>query len=283
MDARQLELLSYQPEEAARRLLASELDSILIMTGWDSPIVQRLARSPEITLRGFPRADAYVALDPTLSKLILPRGVADLARDRPPEDTPLIASKASLAVRADVHPALQYLLLRAAMEIHARGTIFERAGEFPAPEVIDLPLSKEARDMYRAGPSFLQRSLPFWLAVLVQRILILIIPVVGIIYPLWSLVPRLYRWQMQRRVFNIYRELYIVEHALLRAPSDRVVMARLDDLEQRVLSMRLPAAYSEMSYNLRANIRMVRQRAREARPEQPAADQVFGVRSGGYQ
>ena len=284
MDAGQMQLLPYQPEEAARRLLANELDAILIMTAWDSPVVQQLARAPDITLRGFPRADAYVALDPTLSKLVLPRGVADLAHDRPPEDTPLIASKASLAVREDLHPALQYLLLRAAIEVHARGTIFERAGQFPAAEVIDLPLSKEARDMYRAGPSFLQRSLPFWLAVLVQRVLILVIPVVGIIYPLWSLVPRLYRWQMQRRVFQIYGELNVVEHGLLRAPNDRILLGRLDDLEQRVFAMRLPTAYSEMTYNLRAHIRAVRQQAQGGPARQPSgADQVFGVRSGGYQ
>ena len=141
--------------------------------------------------------------------------------------------------------------------------------------------------MYRAGPSFLQRSLPFWLAVLVQRILILVIPIVGIVYPLWSLVPRLYRWQMQRRVFQIYGELSVVEHGLLRSPSDRILLARLDDLEQRVFAMKLPTAYSEMTYNLRAHIRAVRQRARDGLSGQASgastADQVFGVRSGGYQ
>jgi hypothetical protein len=70
--------------------------------------VQSFARAPEIHLLGFQRADAYVALYPFLDKLVLPRGVADLAANRPPEDTSLIASKASLAVRNDVHPALQF-------------------------------------------------------------------------------------------------------------------------------------------------------------------------------
>ena len=112
----------------------------------------------------FKRADAYVALDPKFSKLILPQGVADLAANRPPADVALIASKASLVVRQDLHAALQYLLLRAAIEVHAQHGIFQRADEFPAPEAIDLPVSADARHVYKSGPSILQRTLPFWLA-----------------------------------------------------------------------------------------------------------------------
>jgi TRAP-type uncharacterized transport system substrate-binding protein len=257
-----LELAADAPEKAARELLAGELDGIVILTGWDSPVVQQLARAPDITLHQFPRADAYVALEPTLSKVVLPRGVADLANDRPPQDTTLIASKASLAVRADLHPALQYLLLRAAIEVHGRPGMFQRAGEFPAAEEIDLPLSDEARNMYRAGPSFLQRSLPFWLAVLVQRVLILVLPMAGIIYPLWSLVPRLYRWQMQRRIFRIYGDLLMIEGELRRAPADRGLVSRLDALDRRVLGLRLPVAFGEMTYNLRVHIRVLRDRLR---------------------
>jgi len=257
-DTRQLQIFAYPPEEAAQALLASKLDVVLVLTAWESPVVQKLARAPDITLHQLSRADAYVALDPKLNKVVLPRGVADLARDLPPRDTTLIASKASLAVRKDVHPALQYLLWCAAMEVHARPGMFHRAGEFPAAEEIDLPLSQEARDWYRAGPSFLQRSLPFWLAELVQRMLILIVPIVGIVYPLWSFVPGIFRWQIERRIFNIYGDLMRLEHEIRRAPSAAGLLERLDDLDRRVLDLRLPAAYGEMTYNLRAHIRALR-------------------------
>jgi TRAP-type uncharacterized transport system substrate-binding protein len=256
----QLQLFAYPPEDAARSLLAGELDAVALSTGWDSPVVQRLARTRDISLIGFPRADAYVALVPTFSKLVLPRGVADLADDRPPQDTPLIASKASLVVRRDLHPAMQYLLLQAAMEVHSRPGMFQRAGEFPAAEEIDLPLSEEARHLYRAGPSFLQRSLPFWLAELVQRILILVVPIASIIYPLWSLVPRIYQGRMQRRVFRMYGELKLLELELRNAaPETRdCLIDRLDDLDRRALNLRVPIAFTEGSYNLKAHIRALR-------------------------
>ncbi len=267
-DTSKLHLLAYSPEQARQALLARELDAALIVTGWDSPIVQSLAREPEIRLLGFPRADAYVALFPFLNKLVLPRGVADLAADRPPQDTALIASKASVAVREDVHPALQFLLLRAMSEVHSRPGMFQRPGEFPAPEQIDLPLSTEAHRFYRSGPNFLQRTLPFWLAEFVQRMLILVVPIVGVVYPLWSLAPKLYFWQKRRRLYPLYRELKLIEHQLLDAsPEQRPgLIRRLEDLDRRANDLTMPGMLNENAYTLRSNIRALLERIETRTP-----------------
>jgi TRAP-type uncharacterized transport system substrate-binding protein len=267
IDDTKLKIFGYLPEESEKALMNGALDGLMLVSGWDSPVVQRLTRAPGITLLGFVRADAYLALDPTLSKLTLPRGVADLAADRPSADITLIASKASLAVRKDLHPALQYLLLQAAIEIHSRAGIFQRAGEFPAPEEIDLPLSDEARHIYRAGPSFLQRSLPFWLAQMVQRLLILLLPVAGIIYPLWSLAPKLYAWQMRRRINRMYSELKLVERDLrvATAATRSEMLSRLEEIDARTLELKVPVSFAESTFNLRAHIRAMRARARGIR------------------
>jgi TRAP-type uncharacterized transport system substrate-binding protein len=262
IDAHQQQLYEYSPEEAARALLAGQIDAVFLASGWDAPVVQTLVRAPDVNVIGFPRADAYVSLDPTLSKLILSRGVADLAHDKPPQDTPLIASKASLAVHKRLHPALQYLLVQAAIEAHARPGIFAHAGAFPAAEEIDLPVSPEARHIYKEGPSILQRYLPFWLAEIVTRLLVLVLPVVGIIYPLWSLAPKIYHWQLQRRIDRIYSELKRLEFELrLGAPGLRdSVLARLDALDQRALNLRLPRTFGGVTYQLKAHIQLLRER-----------------------
>ena len=78
-------------------------------------------------------------------------------------------------MRSDLHPAIEYLLLEAASEIHSEDGVFRTAGQFPAPESIDFPLSRQARQFYKAGSPFLQRHLPFWLAeMLVQEFLVLL-------------------------------------------------------------------------------------------------------------
>jgi len=262
VDPGQLQLVSIPPEPSAQALLDKNLDAVLMLTGWNSPAVQQLLHAPGITLLGFPSADAYVALDPDLSKVVLPMGVLDFGANRPPQDLPLIASKASLAVRQDTHPALQFLLLRAAMELHSHPAIFQRPGEFPAPEAIDLALSKEAREFYRAGPTFLERSLPFWLAELVQRLLILIVPLAGIVYPLWSLAPKLYYWHLRRRLTPMYRQLRAIEHQLLTStPAARSeLLRRLDELEQSARNLPMPGLLTDSTYNLWAKIQEVRAR-----------------------
>ena len=253
-----LQMVEYPPEEAAQRLIDNEIDAAAMLAAWDSASVQRLLRAPGIELTALRRADAYVALDPKFNKVVLPEGVADLAANRPPMDVPMIASKASLVVRKDLHTALQYLLLRAAIEVHGPAAIFQHGGEFPAPEAIDLPLSAEASHVYKAGPSILQRTLPFWLAELIQRLLVIVLPVAGILYPLWSLLPRLYRWQMQRRIFRLYGELRLIERTLHRTadPAERArMLARFQELERHVLELKVPTSFSEMSFNLKMHIR----------------------------
>jgi TRAP-type uncharacterized transport system substrate-binding protein len=267
IDTTRLELSTLAPEQAAPLLIAGEIDAVAMLAAWGSPAVQLLLLAPGIELIGFKRADAVVALYPKFSKLVLPEGVADLGANRPPTDVPLIASKASLVVRQDLHAALQYLLTQAAIEVHARPDIFQRAGEFPAPEVVDLPISEEARHIYKSGPSILQRALPFWLAELLQRLAIILLPIVGIVYPLWSLLPKFYRWQMQRRIYQCYGELRVIEDALRHGPDAEQrarLVARAEELERRVLKLRMPRSFMEMSYNLRAHIRSLRENADRA-------------------
>ena len=195
-----------------------------------------------------------------------PQGVADLGSNRPPADVPLIASKASLVVRRDLHPALQYLLIQAAIEVHGRPGIFQRADEFPASEATDLPLSGEARHLYKSGPSILQRKLPSQLAELLQRLAIVILPLAGILYPLWSLLPGIYRWHMENRIYRFYGELGFIEAALQRstAAEERAqLLARVEEARsRRALDARHPSSYSEKSFNLKAHIRALMASAR---------------------
>jgi hypothetical protein len=175
----------------------------------------------------------------------------------------LIAPKASLVVRRDLHPAIQYLLLDAASEIHGGPGIFNKAGQFPAAEATDLPLSNSARQYYKSGQPFLQRYLPFWLAVLVGQLLILAIPVVGVLYPMLRLAPAVYGWGMRRRIFRLYGQLKFLELELDRRRPEQDVtdlVGKLDRLEARANHLRMPAAFAHLLYTLRMHMNLVRAR-----------------------
>ncbi len=266
IDQSAADFLPLTPQEAADELVRGKIDVAFMMTSWDSPVVQRLLHADGVDFATFPRVDAYIALYPYLSKVELPEGVVDLAKDRPPSNVCLFAEKASLAVRGDLHPALQYLLLDAAEQIHAGPNIFQKAGQFPAAETIDLPLSDEARQFYKSGKPFFQRHLPFWLAVLMDRLLVLLIPLVGVIYPLVQLLPKLYDNAMRQRIYRLYGELRLLETELdsRGAGSDiNDLLERFDRLEEKANRLQLPATYGSMVYTLRDHIVPIRRRLRD--------------------
>ncbi|HEY1364744.1 MAG TPA: TAXI family TRAP transporter solute-binding subunit [Xanthobacteraceae bacterium] len=263
------ELLALPPQEAADKLLAGEIDAVAMLASWDAPVVRQLVADERVELFNLARADAYVALYPFLSKVMVPRGVIDLAKNRPPADAALFAPKASLVVRKDLHPAIQYLLLSTAVQIHSGVGMFNRAGRFPAPEGIELPLSSEAFQFYKSGKPFLQNNLPFWMASLVGHLLVLLIPIVAVLYPLMRFLPPLYGWAMRRRISRLYGELRFLEDDIVArgAAADRTeLMARLEQLDRQASQLRMPIAYESMMFLLRNHIGAVRNRLTASKP-----------------
>jgi len=256
------ELLALPPRAAGEKLLAGEIDVVWMIASWDAPMVQELLADERVTLSDFPRANAIVARHPSLNKVVVPRGVRDLAKDQPRTDVTTIAAKANLVVRNDLHPAIQYLLLDAAVQIHSKSDIFER--QFPVAEVIDIPLSNEALRFYKSGPPLLHDFLPFWMAVVTGKLIILLIPILGILYPMMRFLPYLYDWAMRSKVLRMYGELRFLEDeitAARRAGCDtREMIARLDRLEEQANHVRVPVAYASMLYILRNHIDLVREK-----------------------
>lgn len=256
-------ILALGPDSAAARLIGGQIDAAIILTGWEAPAVQLLLRAPGISLLPLRRVDAFVALYPFLNKVVLPQGVGDMVTDNPPTDVPMLADKSSLVIRDRLHPAIQYLLLYAAEEIHSRPGIFNSAGEFPANESIDLPISRIAREFYKSGRPFLQRYMPFWLAAFGERLLIILVPLLGIMVPLVRMAPAIYGWRIRRRILGLYTDLRVLEHevdARGDAPVAPELTERLDHLERRAHEVKLPAAYAPMLYTLRDHIVLVRKR-----------------------
>jgi TRAP transporter TAXI family solute receptor len=252
--------------QAVDALLEGEVGAALFVAAPDSLVVQRIVGAPGIRLMSLTEADAYTRRFPYLSRLILPKGVFDLVAQVPPQDITLLSSTANLVVKEELHPALAYLLLRAASEVHSRPGVFEHQNEFPAPRDADFPLSVEAQRYYRSGPPFLQRYLPYWGANLVERLWVMLLPVVAILFPLFRLVPPLYRWRVRSRIYRRYARLKEIELDLDEKQSAgalREMLERLDGIERAVNRIQTPLAYSENLYSFRQHIDLVRQRIQQ--------------------
>ena len=247
--------------KAAEELQQGRIDAAFIIASEKAPVVQVLLRSPGVKLMSFSQSSAYQRRFPFLNKLTFPHGVADLVRDFPPEDIRLLAPTANLIIRDDLHPALQTLLLQAASEVHGKTGFFQDAGEFPAYKDQMLPLSPEAARYYKSGPPFLQRYLPFWLAVLADRLIVLLVPLFALMIPLLKIAPAVYTWRVRSKVFRCYGELKFLEDDLKNHFDPEKLgdyRARLDALDDEAAQLHVPLGFTDLVYTLREHVNLVR-------------------------
>lgn len=249
-------------QDAATALVRGDVDAAFFIASVRSPIVRKLLTSRGTKLMSFERAEAYTRTHRFLSNVTLPQGVIDLEKNIPPIDTTLIAATANLVVRRGFHPALIDLLLQTAADVHGTGGLLERQDEFPSPKYLEFPLGKEAQRYYKRGPSFLRRILPFWAATLVDRMVVMLIPLIALLLPLFKVVPPTYRWRVRSRIYRWYKDVKGVDLGLKDEQSRErltMYMAELDRIEDEVNKISTPLSYADQLYNLRMHISLVRE------------------------
>jgi len=257
-------LFNLAGEEAAAALIDDRIDAAFLMGDSATPqIMRKLLWTPGVRLLDFDQADAYARRFPYINKLVLPMGSFDFGKNVPSEDINLIGPTVELVAREDLHPALSDLLIEAAREVHGRATLLQHAGEFPAPLEHEFRISEDARRYYTSGKSFLYRTLPFWLASLVSRMLVVVVPVLVLLIPGLKFVPSLYDWRIRSRIYRWYGLLISLERSLLAQPSPderRELLGRLDYVESEVNKIKVPLSYADQFYVLRNHINFVRSR-----------------------
>jgi hypothetical protein len=195
----------------------------------------------------------------------------DFGLNIPSEDVSLVGPTVELIAREHLHPALSDLLLDAARELHGKATLLQRKGEFPAPLELDIPLSADAARFYKSGKGFFYRYLPFWLASLTSRILVVFVPTIVVLIPLLRSIPAFYRWRIRTRMYRRYRALLSLERELFKESDTGMreqLLKRLDEIESAVNRMKVPAFSADQFYDLRGHIAFVRLKVSE-KPQPP--------------
>jgi TRAP transporter TAXI family solute receptor len=248
-------LLTLAADNAVNALGDGTIDALFLVFAPDSLILQKLLTNPKFTAMSFTKADALTRIYPFLVRLVLPSAVIDYERNIPATDIITVATTNVVLVRKDTNPALVDLMAQTIMEAHNAPGLFQRVGEFPTLTDPEFPFAQSARDYYKNGPSFLNRYLPFWMVNHVQRLLAVLLAAGVIVYPLFNLAPKLYRWLLQDRMRRLYRRLRIVEKAMKGNPTASQLATLQSDLENidRVSAI-LPMRHSETYFGLKRDI-----------------------------
>lgn len=256
-------LIELAGEPAADGLLTGKIDAAFLMgDAVTTEIMKKLRTHDDIEIANFRQADGYLRKFRFLSKLTLPEGAYDLAKNEPPRTLTLVGPTVELVARKDLHPALSDLLIGAAKEVHGGPGLYRTAGEYPAPLARDFPISPDAERYYKSGGHFLYRKLPFWLANLIDRLIVVLLPLLVVVFPATKIVPNLYRWWMRSRIFKWYGALMTIERQVLANPNadeQLKLIHRIDAIESAVNDMKTPVSFADQLYVLRDHVRSVRQ------------------------
>lgn len=261
IDRRNTQILDSGGKPSADALRRGQTDAATYIASAESPVIRELIEDESLQLMSFQRAEAYTRHYLYMSKVLLPRGMVNFERDVPRRDKTLLAAAATMVINDDLHPALRTLLLRAMTEIHAPGGLFERPQEFPSAKYLDFPLTDKARRYLEDGPSLLDRYLPYWVADMLVRLSILLLPLVTLLIPLMRIVPPLYKWRMRSRIIRWYKEMVTVEAQVREADTEeerKAAFDRLEEIDEEVSQVSVPVGYRDMHYTLRFHIDLMR-------------------------
>jgi len=257
-------LLDLEGKAAEDALIKGDADAIFLMgDSATRETLREMLHSSNVRIFDFEQGDGYVRRFRYLTKIDLPPGSIDLGKNTPAEVLTLVAPTVELVARSNLHPALSDILIEAAREVHGRATLLQKAGEFPAPLEHEYRMSDDAIRYYKSGKSFAYKHLPFWLASLVDRAVVLLVPIAVLLIPGLRVVPMLYRWRISGRIYRRYGELMALERVSfgqMTAEQRADLLKRLDEIERRVITVKLPGSFADQVYVLRQHIQFVRTR-----------------------
>jgi TRAP transporter TAXI family solute receptor len=257
------QLIREETTQAIDSLSNGKIDAAFFVASPEAPIIRKLFAAPAVELLNFDRAAAYGRWFPFLTPVTLSEGVIDLQQNIPDHDTPLVAASANLAARRDLNASLIPAVLNAVTRVHQAGGVLEHKRQFPSVDFADLPLNEDARRYLINGPSFLFRWLPYGTAVLLDRLKILVLPLLALLLPLFKIAPPLYTWRIRSKIYKWYAAVREVESSIQeeKVSGDAAsLINRLSELDRQVASVSVPLSYAAELYHLRLHIRFLQEK-----------------------
>ncbi len=254
------EFLTYNSSKAKEALTNGDIDVLLTVISPDSNIVQELLEDPKINVLSIQRAQAYSRKYAYLNTLNLYEGTMDLYRNIPNNNMNLLAATANLVTTQGVPHELIRLLLKKVKEVHKHKSLFAQENQFPNTLNLDTEINKEALKYLRNGDSWLESIFPYWIASNMDRLKILLIPLLTLMFPLFKGVAPLYRWTMRSKIYKWYKTINEIDKKL-KGLNNSELKIELENLETLQTSIQehtnVPMSFMGEYYNLLMHIELI--------------------------
>ena len=190
--------------EAAAALAAGDIDAAVFVAPVDAPYLVGLLPDPRLELARLRDLAAIAARLDFVDVVEIPAAGLDYMARLPPEPVQLPAMVGRLVADKDLHPALVDRMVAAALRVHSGPDLITREGRFPSAESLGTSINAKAARLLRDGPGPLDGALPFWAVAQINRVLVLLLPVLFLLVPLLRALPALYAWGMNARIWRHY-------------------------------------------------------------------------------
>lgn len=256
-------ILEYSSSDAKDALLKGEIDAMFVVSSHKSQTVKELLANPNINVLSFKRARAYSRKYAFLEALTLYEGTLDLYRNLPDENISLLATTANLAVKDGFSDELTRLFLKKVTEVHDKKGLFAKAEQFPNTFNMQLDLSEEAKRYFEYGDTFLEKVFPYWIASNIDRLKILLIPLLTLLFPLFKGFFPLYNWSMRSKIYKWYDEIREIDTELetLKKEKLKEELEKIEKLRSEISKeTKVPLSFMGEYYNLQLHIEHVKKR-----------------------
>jgi uncharacterized protein len=268
IDQNNTTFLGLSSTDAKQQLEAGEIDAAFFVVSPKAKMVNELLSNPALELMSFKRALAYTSRYNFLSAVTIGEGAIDLQRNIPTQDKVLLAVTASLVARERIHPDIVRLVLKEAIRVHSQPGMLEKKNQFPSEEFLEIPIHKEAQHYLRQGSSWLENVLPFWLASMIDRLKVMLIPLIMLMLPLIKSILPIYQWRIRSQIYRWYETLRQVDRQLESFDVEVIdqEIKRLRELQSELAQqVSIPLPYMSEFYSLREHISFILNRLQQRR------------------
>ena len=260
-------LLGLSNSDAALQLQRGEIDAAFFVISPKSRIVSDLLENDTVELFSFERHVAYTRRYPFLTHIEVGEGTIDLDKNIPVAEKFLLSTSASLVVDKNLHSDLIYLLLTTLVDVHKEGGLFESPGQFPSTRLNEFSMNQDAEHYIQNGPNWLQRFFSFRVAGTLDRLKLMLIPLIAILIPLLKGTLPIYRWRIRSKIYRWYEELRRIDtivNDLSDVDSVQEEIFNLKKLQNELLQkVNVPGSFMGEFYALRVHSNLILTRLRE--------------------
>ena len=252
-------LVMDSPTNSKNQLINGKIDAMFLVSSPSSPIVVELLSDPSIELLNVKRVKAYNQKYAFLSPLVLYEGTIDLYKNVPSENKNMLSTTANLVCKKGLNDELVRIFLKQIKIVHTEKSIFQEQNQFPSLSHLDTQINAEAQNYLTSGDSWLESIFPFWVASQIDRLKLLLIPLLTLLFPLFKGVLPLYRWTIRSKIYRWYKRLDDLENSNASKPEElKDNMQKLAALKLEVQAQtKVPLSYKGEYYNLLLHIDLV--------------------------